>query len=180
MSTEIAPLITTSRLVLRPLTESDSQDVFEYSQNPQVGPNAGWKPHETLEETISIMQAVFLNRDAVWGICRKDIPAVIGSLGLIDDPKRPDNPSVRMLGYALGRPFWGIGIMSEAVAAVCQYGFDSLGLQAISAYTFPFNERSKSVLKKNGFQYEGRLKMVEYSWDQKELLDNDCYLLLRK
>ncbi len=85
-----------------------------------------------------------------------------------------------MLGYALGFPYWGNGIMTEAVRAVCQYGFQTLNLNAISAYTFPANARSESVLRKNGFQYEGTLKMVEYSWDEKELLDNKCFLLVRK
>lgn len=177
---KIAPLIKTDHLILRPLSKSDAPDIFEYSRNPNVGPNAGWKPHETLEETESIMEAIFLNQDAIWGICLKETPVVIGSLGLIQDPKRSENPEVRMLGYALAFAYWGQGIMTEAVCAVCQFGFQTLRLQGISAYTFPFNERSKSVLKKAGFAYEGRLKMVEYSWDGKQILDNDCYLRLPK
>jgi hypothetical protein len=44
--------IETNRLVLRPFSESDAPDVFESCKNPNLGNNAGWKPLETIEETI--------------------------------------------------------------------------------------------------------------------------------
>ena len=42
-------MIETKRLVLRPVQEEDESDIFEYSRNKNVGPNAGWKPHESVE-----------------------------------------------------------------------------------------------------------------------------------
>ncbi len=164
----------TERLVLRPLTMDDAADVFEYSRNPVVGQNAGWKPHESLEETCEVMRTVFLDQPTVWGMELNG--KIVGTIGLIDDPKR-SLPEVKLLGYALGEPYWGQGLMTEAVRAVCRFGFEQMGLIAISATTYPENARSKRVLEKVGFQKEGHLQWVERSY-LNELKDLDCYLLL--
>ena len=92
--------IETNRLVLRPFTESDAPDVFESCKNPNLGNNAGWKPHETIEETIDVLNAIFIGKEGVWAIVSKETKQVIGSIGIIPDPKR-ENPHARMLGYWL-------------------------------------------------------------------------------
>lgn len=83
-----------------------------------------------------------------------------------------------MLGYAISEKHWGKGIMTEAVKAVIKYGFENLKLDLISAYTYPFNTRSKKVLEKNGFKYEGTLKQAEKLYNGK-IYDNDCYVLIK-
>ena len=50
--------IETNRLVLRPFSESDAPDVFESCKNPNLGNNAGWKPLETIEETIDVLNTI--------------------------------------------------------------------------------------------------------------------------
>jgi len=55
--------IETNRLVLRPFSESDAPDVFESCKNPNLGNNAGWKPHETIEETIDVLNAIFIGKE---------------------------------------------------------------------------------------------------------------------
>ena len=92
--------IETNRLVLRPFSESDAPDVFESCKNPNLGNNAGWKPHETIEETIDVLNAIFIGKEGVWAIVSKETKQVIGSIGIIPDPKR-ENPHARMLGYWL-------------------------------------------------------------------------------
>ena len=42
--------IETERLLLRPWRLEDAADMYAYAKNPNVGPNAGWKPHESVEE----------------------------------------------------------------------------------------------------------------------------------
>lgn len=54
--------IVTQRLLLRPILQSDDHDIYTYSKGANVGPNAGWKPHESIEETRKIMKAVFLDK----------------------------------------------------------------------------------------------------------------------
>lgn len=168
-------IINTKRLVLREIHITDAEDMFEYSKNPNVGPNAGWKPHQNIEETIGIINAIFLEKDGIFGIVYNN--KMIGSVGLIDDPKR-ENPNAKMLGYALGEEYWGQGIMTEAANAVVKFGFEEMKLDLISAYCYPFNKRSKSVIKKLGFEYEGTLKLCEKLYNGKTY-DNECYYLLK-
>ncbi len=81
------------------------------------------------------------------------------------------------LGYWLGRPFWGRGIMTQAVAALTDYGFETLGLQRIYAEPFAHNTASARVLEKTGYVLEGRLRhrMVK----EGEVLDQLLYAKIR-
>jgi len=170
-------IIETERLILRPIREDDAEAIFEYCQNENVGPNAGWKPHETIEETREIMKLVFLDKENVFGIELKETGQLLGSIGLIADPKRQNNKT-RMLGYAIGESYWGKGYATEAAQALICFSFEKLGLHLISAYCYPFNERSKHLLKKCGFEYEGKLHLAEERYDG-EILDNECYFLTK-
>jgi ribosomal-protein-alanine N-acetyltransferase len=70
------------------------------------------------------------------------------------------------LGYWLAKPFWGKGVTTSAVHAVCQWGFSDLGLKRIHAHVFEGNMGSQRVLEKNGFQLEGKLRR-HYFKDEK-------------
>lgn len=165
--------IKTSRLVLRPIVESDLDAIFEYASNPNVGPNAGWEPHKTKDETRELMQMLFLNQESVWGITLLGEDKVLGTLGLLEDPKRQYD-RVRMLGYSLDEGYWGKGYMTEACQAVIEHGFEKMQLDLISIYCFPFNAASKRVIEKCGFKYEGNLRKAEKIFDG-NLYDNLCF-----
>jgi len=60
-----------------------------------------------------------------------------------------------VLGYWIGRPYWGAGIGSEAAAAMVAAGFGRLGLSRIEAVAQPANRRSIRVLEKLGLAREG-------------------------
>lgn len=168
--------IETERLILRPIIESDAEDIFEYSRNKNVGVNAGWKPHENIEETREVMKIVFLNQEYVFGMVLKETGKLFGSIGIIPDPKRQNNKA-RMIGYAIGEDYWSKGFMTEAVQAVLHFGFEKLKLDLISAYCYPDNDRSKRVLEKCGFQYEGHLRLAEECYNG-IVRDNECYAIL--
>lgn len=51
--------IRTERLILRSVTENDAEDIYEYSKDPEIGPKAGWKPHESVEETKKLLPDIF-------------------------------------------------------------------------------------------------------------------------
>ena len=170
--------IETSRLILRPITEADAEDIFEYSKNDNVGVHAGWKAHANIEETRELMSIIFLDKEGVYGIVLKESGKMIGSMGLIDDHKRENNKA-RMLGYAIGEEYWGKGYTTEAAKTLIEYGFKELDLDLISAYCYPINMRSKRVLEKCGFQYEGTLRLAEERFDG-VTLDNECYSIINK
>lgn len=168
--------IETDRLLLRPFTESDAEIFFAYCQNPNLGNNAGWKPHDTLEESREILQTAFIGQPNIWAIVLKETQQLIGTVGFLPDPKR-ENPSSRMIGYWLAETYWGHGFMPEAVQAAIKYIFAELRLNLITANCYPHNERSQHVLKRNGFVYEGTLHQAELTYDGR-LYDHQCYYLL--
>ena len=96
----------TERLILRGFEESDLDDLFEYAQSPDVGPNAGWPAHKTKEDSLNILK-MFIEKDDVWAIVEKKSNKVIGSYGLHKDLKR-DNEKSKMIGYVLSDKFWGM------------------------------------------------------------------------
>ena len=169
--------IETERLLLRPFRESDAEAFFECCQNPNIGNNAGWKPHGSLEESQEILRSVFISQPGIWAIILKEDGRLIGSVGIIPDPKR-ENPQARMLGYWLDESHWGKGYMTEAVQSVLDYGFNTLQLNLITANCYPHNERSQQVLKRYGFIYEGTLHQAELTYDG-HLYDHQCYYLAK-
>ena len=62
------------------------------------------------------------------------------------------------IGYWLGEPFWGRGLMSEVVAAVAPYAMQRYGLVRLEAPVFAWNPASMRVLEKSGFVREGVLR----------------------
>ena len=165
----------TVRLLIRPFQEEDADAFFAWCQNPNLGNNAGWAPHKTIEESREILQNVFIGQENIWAMILKDAQQLIGSIGIVPDPKR-ENPQVRMLGYWLDEAHWGKGYMTEAVQAILNYGFNELQLSLITANCYPHNKRSQQVLERNGFIYEGVLHQAELTYNG-NIFDHLCYYL---
>ena len=81
------------------------------------------------------------------------------------------------LGYWLGRPFWGRGIVTEAVKEICLLCLERWDIVRIFAEPFAENCGSRRVLEKAGFQLEGTLRKSVYKWGQ--LQDSCIYGYLR-
>lgn len=171
--------IKTERLILTPwtLSEEDIQGLYAYASNPEVGPNAGWKPHESIEESADIIKNVFMPH-LVWAIREKESGKIVGSIGLEDDRRR-ENVNSREMGYSLAKDCWGRGYMTEAARAVIDYGFRELGLAVMAICTGPSNIRSQRVIEKCGFKFEGRQRKGYRIYDGTDR-DNMVYSLLRE
>jgi [ribosomal protein S5]-alanine N-acetyltransferase len=139
----------TSRLVIRRFRISDKEDVFAYAKHPEVGPNAGWKPHESVTHSESIIRNIFLLQAHGFALVDKNTNRVIGSINL---HKRPVFRNYE-LGYSLSHDYWGQGLMSEAVQAMLEYGFTTLKARRIFAKTNVTNKRSQRVLIKQGMKH---------------------------
>lgn len=167
----------TERLVLRSWKMEDLDDFYEYAKNLDVGPNAGWKPHACKEESEKILKS-FIETADTWAIELKENHKVIGSIGLHKDIIRTGVNS-KMLGYVLSKDYWGRGIMTEAVKEVERYAFKEEGLDIISVHHFRFNNRSKRVIEKSSFKYEGILRKGRTLFDG-TVVDLVCYSLLKE
>ena len=59
------------------------------------------------------------------------------------------------LGYWIGEPFWGNGIVTKVINLITDYGFSEMKLERIFAGVFDFNKPSMKALEKNGYKLEG-------------------------
>ena len=78
----------TERLLLRPFRETDLQELFECCQNPNLGNNAGWEPHKSIEDSKEILHTVFMGNEGVFAMILKENNSLVGSIGFIPDPNR--------------------------------------------------------------------------------------------
>ena len=144
----------TDRLMLRPWTKTDAESLYEYAKDPAVGPIAGWPPHQSIAESLNVIQHV-LNGPQCYAICEKGSGKAIGSIelklnGHTDMTEKEDECE---LGYWLGKPFWGRGYVPEAATELLRHGFETLGMTAIWCGYYDGNAKSKRVQEKLGFDY---------------------------
>ena len=112
--------IETDRLILRPWQTSDLEDLYEYASIDGVGQMAGWMPHQSIDESRSILQ-MFIDHKKTLALELKENGKVIGSLGIEktkDLQEVPEDLLGRELGYVLSKAYWGRELMPEAVKAV--------------------------------------------------------------
>lgn len=149
------PTLVTSRLIIRPISVLDADDMYEYAQTPYVGPNAGWEPHKSIDETIAVIRNMQTIKSPYelgnWAIVYRETGKMIGTIELYNHI-----PMFKAeLGYALNPVFWGQGIVPEAAFEVISYGFEFLHLKRIEVGVFPDNPQSQRVCEKLGFVKEG-------------------------
>lgn len=146
--------LTTERLILRQWVESDAESLYEYAKDPAVGPIAGWPPHTSIENSREIIRDV-LSANETYAVCLKEDGKPIGSIGLmIGDAGNLDLPDTEgEIGYWIGVPFWGQGLIPEATEELLRHGFEDLKLEKIWCGYFDGNIKSKRVQEKCGFTY---------------------------
>ena len=144
----------TERLILRPWTEDDAESLFEYAKDPAVGPIAGWPVHTSVENSREIIRGV-LSADETYAVCLKEDDRAIGSVGLIPPAQshtQAGDDEIE-IGYWIGVPFWGKGLIPEAVRKLQEHAFLDLGCSAMWCGYYDGNEKSKRCQEKCGFTY---------------------------
>ncbi len=173
-------VLETRRLILRPWEESDLEDFYAYASVEGVGEMAGWRHHESIEVSRSILED-FMSHKNVFALVHRESGRAIGSLGLHPSWANEDEAyrdlKVKEIGYVLSREYWGQGLMPEAVRAVIGFCFDTCGLDALTVGHFSVNGQSKRVIEKCGFQFvkESRYHAKQLGKD----FDDMKYILLR-
>ncbi len=145
----------TKRLILRGWRDEDAPSLFKYAKDERVGPAAGWLPHKDEAYSRAIIRTVFAKAE-VYAICLKARDEeVIGSIGLTLEgtATRPLESWAAELGFWVGVPFWGQGIVPEATKELLRHAFEDLCLDKVYCAYFEGNERSRRVQEKCGFTY---------------------------
>lgn len=153
----------TERLLLRPWEDADAQSCYQYASDPRVGPIAGWPVHTSVENSREIIRDV-LSAPETYAICLKQDNKAIGSIGLMvgDQSNLQLTDDEAEIGYWIGVPFWGQGLIPEAVECLIQYSFETLGIKQLWCGYFDGNEKSRRVQEKCWFQYQYTNQDVEW------------------
>ncbi len=149
------PPLPTAFGCLRPWRADDLPALVKYANNRKVWSNLrdGFPHPYTEENGRAFIQSAAL-RPAFFAIATPE--EAVGSIGLSinEDVHR----LTAELGYWLAEPYWGKGIMSQAVSRITEYAFESLGLVRVYAEPYAHNAASCKVLEKAGYALEGRLR----------------------
>ena len=167
------------QITLVPWEERFIPQVAKYANNPHIAANlrdvfpwpyteadADWFVRDcmALDGQGVLFRAIDLDGQAVGSIS-----VTVGS----DVYRRSGE-----LGYWLAEPFWGRGIMTEAVGRICREAFSAFDLVRIFAEPYAANIASRRVLEKAGFRQEGLLRQSVCK--KGEILDSCIYALLRQ
>ena len=142
----------TPRLILRPWNEGDAEECYRYARDPRVGPAAGWPVHTDVEQTRQIIRDV-LAVPETYAIVLRATGLPVGSIGLHHNDLAVKDDEME-LGYWLGVPFWGQGLVPEAAREMLRHAFEDLKLARIWCGYYDGNEKSKRVQEKLGFRHQ--------------------------
>jgi RimJ/RimL family protein N-acetyltransferase len=144
---------------LRPIRLRDAASIARHAHDREIHRNTLNIPYPyTLRDAVAWIKrrrSDALRRPALNVVFGIEVDGqIVGAIGL----HKIISGHKAELGYWLGRQFWGRGIMTEAVRMVVRYGFRTLKLQRVYAFTYLWNTGSQRVLLKAGFRREGTLR----------------------
>lgn len=148
-------MIKTERLILRSWREEDAEALYKYASDPGIGTIAGWPPHTSVENSLEIIRTVF-SAPETYAAVLKETGEPVGCCGIMfsNSIHTADmKPSEAEIGYWIGKPYWGQGLMPESVKALLSRCFNDLGLDAVWCGYYEGNTKSKRVCEKCGFKY---------------------------
>ncbi|WP_281282759.1 GNAT family N-acetyltransferase [Thermosediminibacter litoriperuensis] len=158
---------------MRQVTLDDLQELYLLKSDERVLKYLNTKP-KTIEETrqfiIRLTEGILNGEWILWGITLKNHSKVIGTICLWNFSPEEKKEEI---GYELMPEYQGRGIMQEAMTGVLRYGFFTLGLEAIEAFTHRQNLKSIKLLEKNKFSLQGSKQLKDHP-------DNVWYLLKRE
>jgi len=119
-------ILETERLILRPWEEADAKECYQYARDPRVGPIAGWAVHTSVENSRQVIRDVLMVPET-YAIILKESGLPIGSIGLHHNDLAEKEDEAE-LGYWLGVPYWGQGLVPEAARELLRHAFEDLNL----------------------------------------------------
>ncbi len=164
--------IETARLILRPLTVADAEDVFLWAGDPVVNRYMPYPVHQSVEQTKQWLST--LGDKDEFGFCLKETGQVIGSGSI----KYVEEYDAYELGYNLNCAFWGKGYATEAAKAMLQWAYEQRNARKFMARHVTKNTASGNVIRKCGFQFSHYGQYSRY--DGSEIFDATYYTMQMK
>jgi ribosomal-protein-alanine N-acetyltransferase len=138
------PTLTTERLFLRQLAESDIQEIFLLRSDTLINKYLGRPPSKTPDDALEFIKQIKNNSFSYWAITQKGNEKLVGTICLFEIS---DKLKKCEIGYELLTKYQGKGIMTEAAKKVIEFANQTLGLTTIEAHTHQDNQSSASLLK---------------------------------
>lgn len=154
--------IHTDRLLLRRFYIGDADAMYRnWAGDPEVTRYLSWPRHQSPVESVRVIklwEPDMIQRDHYhWCIELKAIGEAIGSIAA---NTVNDEIEAVEIGYALGRHYWGQGIMTEALSAVIRFFFEEVSALRIEARHDTENIASGKVMLNCGMTPEGILRQA--------------------
>lgn len=148
-------ILETPRLRLRPVTEGDADDIFEYAGSERSTLYMNFPRHRDIAESVEFAKRCaecWASGSAFpWAITKKGDDRLFGVIELRLRPPKAD------FGYILSERYWGNGFASEAAIAVVDSALAQSNIFRVWATCHPDNIASAQVLKNAGLQPEATL-----------------------
>ena len=171
-------ILESDRLLLRPIKESDADDIFEIFSDKEVMRYYDLLPFSSINDAVNqvdIFRKCLSEKTMIrWGIELKESGKLIGTCGFFAFSEESLKAE---MGYELNSNYWNRGIMSEALKIIIDFIFRETDINRIEAYVEPMNTASSKLLESLGFTKEGLLR--QYELCRGGLIDITIWGLLR-
>ena len=156
------PIIRSDRIALRPWRMEDAESLYRYASDGRVSELALWPRHESVEMSREVIERVFIPNPHSFDIVLRESDEAVGCIGLVPEGDEHHATAIneREVGYWIGRPYWGLGLTTEALKMLMVYCRDTLHLDALMLTTDAANVASQRVAAKCGFRLVG-----DYEYD---------------
>lgn len=170
----------TDRLILRPFTLEDAPAMYRnWASDSEVTKYMTWPTHAHVGISEMVLSDWLSHYNELnyyqWAIVLKELDEPIGSISAV---KVNDTAQWVEIGYCIGRNWWHMGIMSEALRAVMAFFFEEVGVERIQAVHDPRNPNSGAVMVKCGMTREGTLRRT--GRNNQGICDEVVYGILRE
>ena len=170
------PILETDRLVLRPFSMEDAQDVFYgWERDEEVAKYMFWTSHNDINKTIGWLEKELSKIDAEdwyrWAILSKKTGELLGT-GLI---YAEEEYSKFEIAYNLSKKSWGFGYTTEAMQEIIKFAKEELKIKDIMGRHAKENPASGKILEKLGFTY---IKDIQYECNRgRNIYEGKEYIL---
>ena len=155
------PSLTTTRLIMRPLTSDDAESLHQIMAEPEVlhfFPNPAAPSLEQVSKMIAGQERHWHEHHyGWWGVTLRQTGRLIGWCGLQFLPETEETE----VAYLLAKSCWGQGLATEAARATLDFGFETLQLSRIIAIVHPDNLGSQRVAEKAGLAFLDRARYFQ-------------------
>ena len=147
----------TPRLLIRPYTIADTDQVWRVVRSPAVYATTAYIPRKyprsRAEWWIRMVRSSMDNRTSFeFGMFERDTGAYVGNVGVINVRK---DARLASIAYYVDPEKWGKGYATEGGEAMLRFAFQTLGLYRIAGTCMLHNMASRRVMEKLGFRFEG-------------------------